>query len=272
MHSGAENSQQGETLWTIGAVAARLGVTERTLRHWESSGVASASERSAGGYRQYAAADVARLHRVVLYRELGFSLEDIRAILDSEGGASAQALRDQRAHLLTRITEFSEMITAIDQMLHVADAGLPLTAEEQVEIFGAHWKPEWAAAAEERWGDTEAWAEHAENASKRSASEWQRFADETARLGDSLAAAMHEGVMPGSTRANELAEAHRAWVSQQFSCSHAMQVCLGRLYTDSGEDGMYYNAVAPNLNRWVRSAIEENARAHGVDPDTAKWE
>ncbi len=62
---------------TIGQAAARLQVTARTLRHWEQIGLAPAPGRSRAGYRRYREADLERLQRIVVYRELGLSLEQI---------------------------------------------------------------------------------------------------------------------------------------------------------------------------------------------------
>lgn len=68
---------------TVGIAAARVGVTVRTLHHWDRIGLAGPSGRSSGGYRLYLPGDVKRLRRVVAYREGGLSLEEIGDVLDS---------------------------------------------------------------------------------------------------------------------------------------------------------------------------------------------
>ncbi|MEL4358293.1 MULTISPECIES: MerR family transcriptional regulator [unclassified Luteococcus] len=62
---------------TVGVVAARVGVTVRTLHHWDRIGLASPSGSSPAGYRLYEMADVDRLRRVATYRAAGLSLEEI---------------------------------------------------------------------------------------------------------------------------------------------------------------------------------------------------
>ena len=62
----------------VGEVAALAGVTVRTLHHYDRIGLLSPSGRSAAGYRLYAPADLDRLHQVLVYRELGFPLEEAR--------------------------------------------------------------------------------------------------------------------------------------------------------------------------------------------------
>ena len=69
-------------LFTIGQLAARTGLTSRTIRFWSDAGLVPPSGRSAsGGYRLYDAEAVARLDLVRTLRELGLGLEVVRAVL-----------------------------------------------------------------------------------------------------------------------------------------------------------------------------------------------
>lgn len=61
---------------TVGAVASLVGVTIRTLHHWDAIDLIRPSERTPGGYRLYSASDISRVHRVLFYRELGLPLDD----------------------------------------------------------------------------------------------------------------------------------------------------------------------------------------------------
>src|SRR3712207_7801524 len=60
----------GRDTVNVGEVAALAGVTVRTLHHYDRIGLLSPSGRTAAGYRRYAPADLDRLHRVLVYREL----------------------------------------------------------------------------------------------------------------------------------------------------------------------------------------------------------
>ena len=76
----------------VGKVAGLAGVTVRTLHHYDRIGLLSPSGRTAAGYRSYAPTDLDRLHQVLLYRELGFPLEEIAILLDDPSA-------DPAAHL-----------------------------------------------------------------------------------------------------------------------------------------------------------------------------
>ena len=256
---------------TVGEVARRAGVTVRTLHHWDTVGLVSPSGRTSGGYRLYAPADVARVHRVLLYRELGLPLERIAGLLDAPGATSVATLREQRAALDAHIARLQSTAAAVDRLIEAADRGVLLSDEEQVEIFGEAWQPSWVGEAHDRWGDSAQWAEYAERSAGMTADDWQQVADRSAALSQRLVDAMTAGVEPGSPEADSVAELHRASIDEHFTCSRSMQVCLARTYTDDPRFRAHYEDLAPGLATWLRAVVEESARAHGVDPETATW-
>ncbi|OQR63695.1 MerR family transcriptional regulator [Streptomyces maremycinicus] len=74
----------GTGLLTIGELARTTGLTVRTIRFWSDEGVLTPLTRSAGGYRLYDAASVARLELIRTLRELGLGLADVRRVLAGE--------------------------------------------------------------------------------------------------------------------------------------------------------------------------------------------
>ncbi|WP_406105297.1 MerR family transcriptional regulator [Micromonospora globbae] len=82
-------------LFSIGQLARRTGLTVRTIRFWSDLGLLPPTARSAGGYRLYDAAAVARLELLQSLRELGIGLDDARRILDRQASVRDVA----RAHV-----------------------------------------------------------------------------------------------------------------------------------------------------------------------------
>ncbi|MET9657215.1 MerR family transcriptional regulator [Streptomyces sp. NPDC006510] len=256
----------------VGRAAALVGVSVKTLHHWDAIGLARPSGRTWAGHRVYSGDDIARIHRVLVYKELGFPLAEIGRILDDPDVDAHDHLRRQRSQLVDRIARLQRMVHAVDRMMEASQPGMRLTPEEQAEIFGADWQPAWVEQAEDRWGDSAQWAQYAERAAGMTPEDWQETAAATEALNADLATAKRAGVVPGSDAANTLAERHRALISAYFDCTHAMQVCIGRMYVDEPEYAEYYDALAPGLTVWLRDAIFANAGARGVDPESAKWE
>ncbi|WP_026066110.1 MerR family transcriptional regulator, partial [Actinoalloteichus spitiensis] len=67
----------------IGEVAERTELSLRTIRHYEEAGLVEPSGRSQGGFRLYTEADVQRLMVIRRMKPLGFTLEQMRDLLDA---------------------------------------------------------------------------------------------------------------------------------------------------------------------------------------------
>ncbi|MFG3138090.1 MerR family transcriptional regulator [Streptomyces sp. NPDC048211] len=74
----------GDTLYTIGALARRTGLTVKAIRFYSDSGIVPSTDRSPAGYRLYDLDALARLDLVRTLRELGLDLAVIRQVLDRE--------------------------------------------------------------------------------------------------------------------------------------------------------------------------------------------
>ncbi len=78
----------------IGEVAARTELSLRTIRHYEETGLVVPSARSQGGFRLYTETDVARLMVIRRMKPLGFTLEQMRDLLQATDRLDADARRD----------------------------------------------------------------------------------------------------------------------------------------------------------------------------------
>ncbi|WP_432052534.1 MerR family transcriptional regulator [Streptomyces xiamenensis] len=257
---------------TVGQVSARLDVTVRALHHWDEIGLARPSLRTAAGYRLYTAGDLERLHRIIVYREIGLGLDRIRAVLDDPATDVPDALRAQRAQVAERIERLKRLDTGLERMIEAHERGLLLTVEQQAAVFGPRWDPSWPAEARQRYGDTPQWRQYAERSAARGPGEWQAVADAVAGLDRELGEAMDAGVTPGSDEAGRLVGRHREVFAAYFPLTRQMQVCLARMYETDPAFTAHYDTVRPGLAGWFRRLVDADARAHGIDPDTATWE
>lgn len=120
----------------IGEVAARTDLSLRSLRHWEDVGLLRPSGRSLGGFRLYTQGDVDRILAIRRMKPLGFSLEEMKAVMvDIEelecGGQATSSARDaterlelvradaaqRRAKLVTQLAMADEFIDLLVQRL-----------------------------------------------------------------------------------------------------------------------------------------------------------
>ncbi|GAC1640865.1 MAG: hypothetical protein NVS4B12_02630 [Ktedonobacteraceae bacterium] len=97
-----------QPLYTIEQVATRTNMTKRTLRYYEEVGLLLPTERTEGNYRRYSEEDVQRLERIKELRDLlGFSLTDIRELMDAE---------EERDHIKAAYRQETEVSVKIAQL------------------------------------------------------------------------------------------------------------------------------------------------------------
>ena len=111
---------------TIGMVSARTGVGIETIRHYERKGLLSPPQRSHGRHRLFGEDDVKLLSFIRRGRELGFSLADVRSLLQLANSQSAcksaKAISDRHlAAVRKKIAELSELERALETLINQCD-------------------------------------------------------------------------------------------------------------------------------------------------------
>lgn len=113
----------------IGALAKRTGTNAQTIRYYEQIGLLPEPERTAGGQRRYGAADLDRLSFIRHARELGFSLDAIRELLDladrpERSCADVDSIaRRHLAEVARRIARLEALKLELGRMLAECGAG-----------------------------------------------------------------------------------------------------------------------------------------------------
>ncbi|MFZ3572620.1 MerR family transcriptional regulator [Streptomyces sp. BH097] len=94
----------------IGEVATRTELSLRTIRHYEETGLVIPSARSQGGFRLYTENDVARLMVIRRMKPLGFTLDQMRDLLDATDrlDATPPPEGEEREQLLDRVRHFEQ--------------------------------------------------------------------------------------------------------------------------------------------------------------------
>ena len=248
----------------VGEVAALAGVTVRTLHHYDRIGLLSPSGRTAAGYRQYAPADLDRLHQVLLYRELGFPLEEVATLLDDPSADPGAHLRRQHRLLRDRLDRTSAMVAAVEKEMEARSMGIPLTPEERFEVFGEHDPARYEAEVSQRWGETDAYAQSKRKTAAYSKDDWVQITAEQEEIGARFVRAMQSGAAADSDEAMDVAEAHRQSITRNFyDCPPEMHAGLGRMYVEDERFTATYEAMAPGLAQYVSTAVQANAARQG---------
>jgi DNA-binding transcriptional MerR regulator len=250
--------------WTVGEVARLSGITVRTLHHYDRIGLVRPSGRTSAGYRDYDVHDLDRLQQVLVYRELGFPLEEVATLLDDPDADPAAHLRRQHRLLRERLAHTRAMVAAVEKEMEARQMGISLTPEERFEVFGGDFSDEYQAEAEERWGNTEAWTQSQRRTAAYSKADWLRIKAEADDVQQRFAAVMRSGAAADSATAMDVAEEHRQHITRWFyDCPPEMHAGLGRMYVEDERFTDTYERTAPGLAQYVSTAVQANADRQG---------
>ncbi|NSC19852.1 MerR family transcriptional regulator [Streptomyces albus subsp. chlorinus] len=247
--------------WTIQELAARAGITSRTLRHYDRVGLLAPSRVGPNGYRYYDAGAVARLQRILFMRRLGMGLPAIAEVLADE----VDTRDGLRAHIADLEEERDRLDRQIRSARHTLEA-LEAGAEPQMDVMLAGFNDHYKEEVISRWGErafqvsNDWW--HSKTLDQQRA--WKRAAED---LVAAWVAAARDGVSPASEQAQSLAARHVQWLSQipgtptaegDRECSIAMVKGIGDMYVDDPRfTGMYEDAAGA---AFVRDALHVYAR------------
>ncbi|MFW5899121.1 MAG: MerR family transcriptional regulator [Jiangellaceae bacterium] len=246
--------------YTVGRVAALAGVSVRTLHHYDAVGLLTPTHRTEAGYRLYDADDLERLERILTYRELGFDLRAIAALLADAGDDRLTRLRRQRALLDERAARLERMRTALARRMEALEMGIDLSPEEILAVFGDSDPTRHAAEAEQRWGDTDAHRQSQSRTRGYGKREWRTIAAEADAIERGFAEALAAGIAPSDPAAMELAEAHRAHISRWFyDCTKPMHAAIAKMYVQDERFTQHYEQRAQGLAAYVEAAVAANA-------------
>ncbi|MFH8737249.1 MULTISPECIES: MerR family transcriptional regulator [unclassified Streptomyces] len=246
--------------YSVGQVAGFAGVTVRTLHHYDEIGLLAPVGRSHAGHRRYSDADLDRLQQILFYRELGFPLDEVAALLDDPDADPRAHLRRQHELLTARIGELQKMAEAVEHAMEARKMGINLTPEEKFEVFGDKDPERYAQEAEERWGGTDTYAESQRRAARYTKDDWKRMQAEVADWGERYDALMAAGEPATGERAMDMAEEHRQHITKWFyECGFEIHCGLGEMYVADERFKEFYESMRPGLAEHLRDAILANA-------------
>ena len=245
--------KRGKT-YTIKQLADMVGVSVRTLHHYDAIGLLKPSARTAAEYRLYGEAELLRLQQILFFKDLALQLEEIRAILDNPGFDEVAALHAHRQHVQQELGRLTRLLGTIDKTIHrLTEDDMTMTDEELYEGFTPEQRERYQREAREMY-DPAMVAESERRLRKLSKVQWQAVKDEGDALTRTLAALITRD--PADPEVQAAIARHYAWVEQFYPVSAEMYRGLGQLYTDHPEFRATYERYAPNLADFMRAAME----------------
>ena len=109
--------------YSVNALTKLSGVSARTLRYYDEIGLLEPARIAQSGYRMYGPQQVDKLQQILFYRELGFSLKDIKNLMDDPDFDKLRAFEDHLLALEAKRSRLDALIANVNKSSRALDKG-----------------------------------------------------------------------------------------------------------------------------------------------------
>ena len=241
----------------VGELARRTGLTVRTLHHYDAIGLLRPSLHTEAGYRLYTDGDIARLQQVVSLRQLGFSLEEVRACLDRPDFSPLEVIRLHVARLREQIElqrKLCERLEALAEHFRTpgeVSADAFLYTIEVMTMIEKYYTPEQMAQFDARAKEV------GQEAIDQAPQQWDD-------LFKAVTAEMDTGTDPADPKAQELAKRWLALVTMCTGGDPAIFNSLRNMYANEDNVmGMDTKAIRQKMEYILKAAAAAGIKHPG---------
>ncbi len=242
--------------YTVKQLARLAGVTNRTLHYYDEIGLLPPAAHGENA--------VLRLQQILFFRELDFSLGQIKTILDRPDFDLLQALEGHKRALLERVERTNCLIGTVDKTILHIQGRIEMSKKDFYSGFDEEKQKRYAEQARQRYGD-EAMAR---------TKDWNAY---TREQKNDILAELHEiqmGVADNMGKGYDSPEVqywigrwHKAINTHFYACSLEIFEALGHGYTTDPEFTATYENIRPGM-----AAFMEQAMTHYCAKKTAQQE
>ncbi|MEU7132966.1 MerR family transcriptional regulator [Streptomyces sp. NPDC046261] len=250
--------------WSIADVARMSGVTSRTLRHYDAIGLLPPAWMGSNGHRYYEEADLLRLQQILLMRELGLGLSEIRAVLDSQVDQVA-VLREHHRRLLAERNRLETLARTVGRTIAELEEGKD--SDDMVKInrpenlFEGFEPPSAESEAEvrERW--PQAWEQAQQAIGTMTAGDTEQWQREVTAQMIRFAEFMVAGTPVADPAVQAEVDDHYQGVCRFWTPDAVAYKGLGQTYVDDPGMRANYDKIADGLAVYQRDAMAVYADA-----------
>lgn len=235
-------------------IAGLVGISVRTLHHYDEIGLLIPEEITEAGYRIYSDENLETLQQILFFRELGFPLKKIKEIIGSPSFDRQEALEIQHKMLLEKKKQLDKMIGTIEKTIQHSKGEIPMSNQEKFEGFDFSHNP-YEQEARNKWGN-EAVDEANEKAQNMTALDQEKFNE----IYRNLAAV--RSLAPDSIEAQKEIKVWYQFLNKMGNYSLPAFKCLGQMYVDDERFTKNIDEFGEGLSTFMRDTMAFFADNH----------
>jgi MerR family transcriptional regulator, thiopeptide resistance regulator len=229
------------------------GVSVRTLHYYDEIALLKPGSHSAAGYRLYDNEALIRLQQILFFRELGFSLDEIRRIISQPDFDVLEALQSHRVLLNKRIDRLQVLVKTVDKTIRNLKGEADMKIHEYYDGFSEEQIEKYRQEVRERWGNQTL----QDSEARVMAMGKKKFAALQAE-GGAIFQAISDNMTRGfaSPEVQGLVDKWRIWLENFHTYSDEAVLGLGRTYSQHPEFAKFFEKYHQDLPQFFTKAIE----------------
>ncbi|MFA5536907.1 MAG: MerR family transcriptional regulator [Bacillota bacterium] len=244
--------------YSMNRLSKMSGVSTRTLRYYDEIGLLKPARVAPSGYRFYGQEQVDTLQQIMFYKELDFSLENIKTLLSAPDFDRVRALTDHLSKLQKKRGRLDRLILNVTKSLAVLKGEITMSDREKFEGF----KQKLVDDNEQKYGD-EIRARYGNATVDEANSKLMGLTKEQYDVGEglrleleiTLKAAFETG-NPSGELAQKACDLHRQWLCIYYPrYSKEYHLGLAEMYVADDRFRANYDKIAPGCTEFLRDAI-----------------
>jgi DNA-binding transcriptional MerR regulator len=238
--------------YTVKQLGTLAGVTPRTLHYYDEIGLLHPAAYGDNGYRYYGDEAVLRLQQILFFRELNFSLEQIKPLIDRPDFDLLHALQAHRKALLEEVERLTTLINTIDKTMQHLRGEIHMDKKDFYTGFDEEKQKKYAEEAERRWGTPAAQSQ--KSWEKLTANQKNDILAQMNEITVSISANMDKGA--GSAEVQHWVGRWHQHINQHFyPCSLEIFESLGHMYNQDPDFKATYEKVRPGMAAFMEEAM-----------------
>lgn len=245
--------------YKVKEVADMVGVSVRTLHHYDQIGLLKSEYTSEAGYRLYTDKDLERLQQILFFRELDFSLKEIKDILDNPKFDRNHALKAHRELLMEKKKRLEKIIKSVDNTIESIQGGIEMSKKKMFQGFDMseieNLKEKYAEETKEKYGNTDAYKESIKKTSKYTKEDWTSIMAKQEEIYKKVIDNMDKG--PADEKVQKAIAELRQYITDNFyNCTPEIFRGIGELYVCDERFTVNIDKYKSGLAKFLKEAME----------------
>ena len=231
------------------------GVSVRTLHYYDEIGLLKpdfVDEQTA--YRFYGQESLNRMQEILFYRELDFSLNNIKEILSSKNYNKKEALKGQKQLLMLKKQRIERIIQSIENA-ESGEENMNFTAFDNTEFETQ--RKAYKDEVEKRWGNTNAYKENQQKTKDYSKDDWSDVKIGLDKILNEFAQLKNNGVTPTNELAIKQVQKLQEFITKtQYTCTKEILLGLADMYVADDRFKSYIDQNGTGTAKFISIAIK----------------